>query len=350
MSYERPAVTILMAVYNGEKHLREAVESILGQTFSDFEFVIVDDGSTDGTADILETFADSRIRLLRNERNVGLSASLNRGLDEARAKVVARQDADDISEPARIERQVGFMDAHPDFALIGSAYRTIDVDGRSVADRSLPCDPLALRWHLLFYCPFVHGSVMFRRSAVDEVNRYDTNLAYSMDRDLWSRLALRRPVGNLPDVLFRYRVSDASLTATYGGVRTESARVTTRNRRRFLPDAEEVRPEELDMKVASPNLLEVPSSERLAPARRYARELLRLQSAFAAFYDLSWRDRASHRAEVCSLVGMQLLRAAGTFSDRPTHRLAHWLLCEARALRMLGRGRGAFRQSSPPLR
>jgi hypothetical protein len=188
---------------------------------------------------------------------------------------------------------------------------------------------------------------MFRRSAVDEVNRYDTSLAYSMDRDLWSRLALRRPVGNLPDVLFRYRVSEVSLTATYGGVGAESARVTTRNRRRFLPDAEEVRPDELDVKVASPNLLEVPSWERLEPARHYAQELLRLQSAFAAFYGLSWRDRATHRAEVCSVVGLQLLRAARTFADRPTLRLAHRLLWEARVLRFLGRGSGHLRQNSP---
>jgi glycosyltransferase involved in cell wall biosynthesis len=337
MSYERPAVTVLMAVYNGQAHLREAVKSILGQTFPDLEFVIVDDGSTDGTADILDTFADKRIRRLRNERNVGLSESLNRGLDEARAGLVARQDADDISEPVRIERLVAFMDTHPNYALIGSAYRTIDAEGRSVADRSLPCDPLTLRWHLLFYCPFVHGSVMFRRSAVDELNRYDTSLAYSMDRDLWSRLALRRPIGNLPDVLFRYRVSDVSLTATYGGVRAESATVTTRNRRRLLPDGEEVRSEELDMKVASPNLLEVPSREWLEPARRYSRELLRLQSAFAAFYRLPWRDRTTHRAEVCSLVGSQLLRAAGTYSDRSTQRLAQWFLCEGWALRMVGR-------------
>jgi glycosyltransferase involved in cell wall biosynthesis len=347
---DKPTVTVLMAVHNGARHLRDSVESILTQTYSDFEFLIVDDGSTDGTADILDSFADSRIRLLQNENNLGLSASLNRGLRESRGGLVARQDADDVSEPSRIERQVAFMNAHPSIAVVGTAYRKINGEGRFIANRALPPDPLTLRWHLLFYCPFVHGSVIFRRRAADDLNGYDTNLVYSMDHDLWSRLALRRPVANLPDVLFQYRVWDGSLTATSSSIRTELATVTTQNRRRVLPNAEEVTSDELDVKVASPSLLEVPSRECLEMARHYARELLRLQSAFAVFYDLSWRDRASHRAEVCSLVGMQLLRASGTFSDRPTHRLARWLLCEARALRMLGRGRGAFRQSSPPLR
>ncbi len=130
------------------------------------------------------------------------------------------------------------------------------------------------------------------------------------------------------------------MTATYGGIHDELARMTTRNRRRFLPDAEEVTPEELDVKVASPMLLDVPSSNRLEAARRYARELLRLQSAFASFYGLAWHDRATHRAEVCYRIAVPLLRGARTFADRPTNRLARRLLWEGRALGGLVRARG----------
>lgn len=324
-----------MAVHNGGRHLREAVDSVLRQTHANFEFVIVDDGSLDDSRAIIRGCDDPRIRLLVNERNLGLSASLNRGLAEARTSLVARQDADDISELDRVERQVAFMEAQPDVALLGSGYRKVDEHGAVMGERVLPTDATTLRWRLLFYCPFVHGAVMFRRAAVENVGLYDTGLRYSMDRDLWSRLALRSVVANLPDLLFRYRLSPESMTATYGGVREESATVTTRTRQRFLAGMEPVTAADLDVKVASPAMLDIPSADRLSHARNYARELLHLQSRFSSFYRLSLHDRLAHRAEVHYRLGLQLLRAGRTFSDPPSRRLARRLLWQGAALERL---------------
>ncbi len=129
-----PRVSVLMSVYNGERFLRDSVESILGQTFTDFEFLILDDGSTDSTCEILEEYAnkDARIVLVRNDRNLGLTRSLNKGLRLVRGEYLARQDADDISLPKRLEMQVKFLDAHPEVGVVGSALEIIDENGNTI--------------------------------------------------------------------------------------------------------------------------------------------------------------------------------------------------------------------------
>jgi glycosyltransferase involved in cell wall biosynthesis len=161
-----PKVTMLMSVYNGARFLREAIESILGQTFRDFEFLIVDDGSTDDSREMILSYCDPRVRLVINDRNVGLPRSLNRGLDLAQGEYVARQDADDISESARLAKQVAFLDSYHDVALLGTWYRKIDEGGRIIGDRQLPCDHVRIRWCQLFFCPFVHTAIMLRKSPV----------------------------------------------------------------------------------------------------------------------------------------------------------------------------------------
>src|SRR4051794_29608800 len=120
-----PKVTVLLAVYNGERYLREAIDSILGQTFQDFEFLIINDGSTDSTREIILSYHDPRIRLVDNEDNIGQTRSLNRGLALAAGQFVARQDADDISEPERLASQVAFLEIHPEVVLLGTWYRKI---------------------------------------------------------------------------------------------------------------------------------------------------------------------------------------------------------------------------------
>ncbi len=117
---EKPRVTVLMSVYNGEKYLREAIDSILNQTFKDFEFLIIDDGSTDSSADIIRSYTDFRIRLIQNEKNIGLTRSLNKGLKLAKGEYIARMDVDDISLPIRFEKQVSFLDKYEDVKLVGS--------------------------------------------------------------------------------------------------------------------------------------------------------------------------------------------------------------------------------------
>ena len=213
----KPIVTVLMSVYNGERYLREAIESILVQTWQDFELVCINDGSTDQSREIVLSFNDPRIRLVDNEQNLGLAKSLNKGLMLARGNLIARQDADDISEPDRLLKQVAFLEQCSEIVLVGSWYSEIDAKGNRRANIKLPCDYTDIRWGLLLGCPFVHSSVMFRKSAVPEkVGFYRGDLVYSEDYELWSRVARCLPVANLDEYLVRLRIHATSKTATYG--------------------------------------------------------------------------------------------------------------------------------------
>lgn len=192
-----PAVTVLMAVYNGMPHLREAIDSVLGQTFTDFEFLIVDDASTDGSGECVASYRDPRIRLLRNERNLGQTGSLNRGLETARGGYVARLDADDVCLASRLERQVNVLRARRDVAVLGTWMYDIDVGGARTALVSRQWEDAGtyLAWLLLEICPLWHPTVMFRRDAVVEVGGYNESFRIAQDYDLWIRLALRRRWG-----------------------------------------------------------------------------------------------------------------------------------------------------------
>jgi glycosyltransferase involved in cell wall biosynthesis len=187
-----PRVTVLVAVKDGLPWLRGAVESVLAQTYVDFELLLVDDASTDGSAEAATAFGDPRIRVLRNERNLGQVPSLNRGLAEARGEYVARLDADDVSLPDRLEQQVRVLDADPSVALVGTWLDVVDADGRlwgklrgSVRDRAeLVAAILVDRY------PWGHPSLMFRRDVVVGLGGYDASLAPAEDKDLYRRLAL----------------------------------------------------------------------------------------------------------------------------------------------------------------
>jgi glycosyltransferase involved in cell wall biosynthesis len=206
-----------MTVFNGEAYLREAIDSILAQSFTDFELIIVDDGSIDRTGDIICSYTDPRISLLINPMNIGVSRSLNRGLSKARGEFIARQDADDISEPERFERQVAFLDAHPKVALLGTWYT--EIGGECPRQRILPCDYTAIRWALLFFCPFVQSTVMWRRTPISShVGGYNESLSYSEDFELWTRVARSFPVANLGENLVRLRLHSESMTMTFGDI------------------------------------------------------------------------------------------------------------------------------------
>jgi glycosyltransferase involved in cell wall biosynthesis len=224
-----PRVTVLMAVYNGERYLRQAVRSVLDQTLTDFEFVIIDDGSTDATPAVLGSFTDRRIAVHRNERNLGLARSLNLGLRITEAPLVARLDADDVAEPDRLEVQHRFLLEHPEVALVGSRYRQLDASGALGGVETLPDDWLDVRWALLFYCPFVHSAVMFRTAVIPGlVGLYDETLSYSTDFELWWRVARRYPAFNLRECLVQFRAHSSSMTATYGDRTKEGYRMRGR--------------------------------------------------------------------------------------------------------------------------
>ena len=206
MSGPAPEVSVIMSVRNGARFLREAVDSVLGQTFDDFEFIIIDDGSTDETPRILADYEDARLHLIKNEISQGLAASLNRGLEASRGELIARQDADDTSGRERFERQVEFLKAHPEIALLGCAAQRIDERGRALGLMGRPTRHEEIRRFAEEVSnPFVHGSVMFHRKCIDEVGLYDTRFQLSQDYDLWLRMLKKFRAANLSEPLYRFR-------------------------------------------------------------------------------------------------------------------------------------------------
>jgi glycosyltransferase involved in cell wall biosynthesis len=214
-----PLVTVLMAVHNGIRYIDEAIGSILRQTFSDFEFLIVDDGSTDGTYEHIRACDDARIRLVRNDANLGLTRSLNRGLALARGTLVARQDADDVSHTDRLAAQVACLEQEQSVAILGTQARMIDASGRPVRAAPWPksTSDRAIRWQLIFDSPFVHASVMFRKDVVwSALGGYDETFTTSQDFELWSRVAAAgHAMKNLPGVHMSFRVHHASISSRY---------------------------------------------------------------------------------------------------------------------------------------
>jgi glycosyltransferase involved in cell wall biosynthesis len=208
-------ISVVMSVFNGGEFLVPAIQSILGQTFRDFEFIIVDDGSTDGSGDVVASFQDSRIVLVRQE-NRGLAASLNRGLEIATGELIARQDADDISLPERFTHQVAFLDKNREIAVLGTAALLVDPQGRPFS-RFAPFErhERLVKELLLGVCPLVHGSVMARREAIVSAGGYLPVFGHAQDVELWLRMSARYRLANMRDVLYWLRKHDRSVTQQF---------------------------------------------------------------------------------------------------------------------------------------
>lgn len=219
-----PRVSIVMPVFNASKYLRAAIESMLAQKFDDFEFLLLDDASTDDSFDIARSYAssDSRVQCLRNEENRGVSQTLNRGWDMARGDLIARMDADDISEPERLEKQVRFLDEHHEVVACGAWAMDIDTHGHHIAPRIVPHGQ-RLKYFYWRPSPLIHPAAMFRNWP--DV-RYDGALPAAQDFDLWLRLGARARLDNLPEYLLRYRVHEASISATRSDLQLESVYVS----------------------------------------------------------------------------------------------------------------------------
>jgi glycosyltransferase involved in cell wall biosynthesis len=207
------SVSVVLPVRDGERFVREAVESVLAQTYADLELIVVDDGSTDGTAAALAGFRDERLRVLRQEPS-GLVAALRRGVAEARAPLVARMDADDVSEPARLERQVELLERRPRVGMAATWTAVIDEEGRELRREVLPPAHEDLARRLLLRNPFQHGSVVVRRDALEAAGGYRDDYGANEDYDLWRRLARSWELACVPEVLYRYRVHAGAVTQT----------------------------------------------------------------------------------------------------------------------------------------
>jgi glycosyltransferase involved in cell wall biosynthesis len=200
-------ITVLMPVYNASRFLRESIESMLSQTFRNFEFLIIDDGSTDESVSIVREYQDSRIRLLLNEKNIGISETLNRGIEAASSRLIARMDADDISFPDRLEKQYEYMIAHPDCALLSCWAQVITEDKQFVKVEKHRSE--YYYFNLTFECWMYHPTIMFRKDSVQQIGMY--TMPYSEDYDLFWRMSTQFKIHNLEEELLYYRLSPSSL-------------------------------------------------------------------------------------------------------------------------------------------
>ncbi len=208
-----PDISVILPVFNGEKYIRESVESILCQTFKEFEFIIIDDGSTDKSVEIIKSFNDSRIKLLRNNENKGIIFSLNKGIDEAAGKYIARMDADDIAHPERLKIQFDFMERSPETGICGTFVKRFG----SILRRGLMKLPVSnddIKVNSLFFCSFVHPSVMFRKELMTKNDlKYSEDFKGVEDYNLWvEMMSLGVKTANIPIPLLNYRISDLGIS------------------------------------------------------------------------------------------------------------------------------------------
>ena len=219
---ESPLVSILMPVYNTAPYLKEAMDSMLSQTFKDFELIVLNDCSPDNADEILDTYNDTRIVRYKGERNMGLSNVLNAGMDMARGKYIARMDSDDISLPNRLEIQVKYLEEHPDIDLCSCRMKMFGAkDDTWVRDS----DPEKVKVTALFFSPILHASSIWKKESFDKYGlRFRQEMVPAEDYDMWCRaLSKGLKLVNLPNVLYRYRIHPSQATT-----QTEKSRLKCR--------------------------------------------------------------------------------------------------------------------------
>lgn len=213
-------VSILMPVYNAEQYVAEAIDSILSQSYRDWELIIINDGSTDSSESIITQYEDSRIYYIKNPVNLRLIKTLNKGIDYCHGEYIARMDADDVALPDRLKEQVEFLDSHADYLMCGTNAIVIDNDGNKTGKiKNLP-DNDFLQINMLFSPPFIHPSVMIRREVLKE-NRYDEEYKHVEDYELWCRIANLGKIANLNKDLLLYRWHDSNVSVLNNEVQEE---------------------------------------------------------------------------------------------------------------------------------
>jgi glycosyltransferase involved in cell wall biosynthesis len=241
-----PEVTVLMPVYNGEKFIREAIESVLAQNYNDFEFLIINDGSTDNTLELIQSFKDERIRLIHNDRNIGLIKTLNRGIDLAMGKYIVRMDSDDICLPTRLRKQVSFMESNPEVGISGSWFQIYNT--KKIIKH--PIDHESIKVALFQYCALGHPTVIMRKDLLLKFDlNYNEEYLHAEDYDLWSRCIHLFPLANLPEVLLYYRNHEEQVSNKFKSIKERTVsmiHLRQINSIGIKPSAEEL---EIHMKI-----------------------------------------------------------------------------------------------------
>ena len=304
-----PLVSVVLAARDAEATVGEAVGSVLRQTVDDLELVVVDDGSVDGTGDVLAAVEDQRLRVLRNETPLGLAGALNAGLDVARGTYVARMDADDVALPRWLERVVGRIRSLPSAAVVGAGTIDLHADGALGRVHRMPVGARAIRWAALFSSPFFHPTVVVDRAVLERHElRYDTSFAESEDYDLWARLLDVADGDNVPAALVLYRRHDAQASTRRAELQLECRRrVALRQIEQIVPDLTGQRAE---LAWRAGGGLALPAGT----ARQAADALRELVEAFEARYGGREARRAAAwalaRSPSAAAEGLALARAA----------------------------------------
>ncbi len=210
-----PKVSIIIATFNREAFIAEAIESVLKQSFVDWEMIIIDDASTDKTRSVVDKYTESdlRIKYYKNPSNLGISKSRNKGLSLARGKYIATLDSDDVwLDDAKLKKQVDFLDINKDYALIGGGIMYIDKDSRPLRKMLYPIYDSIIRNIMLQYNPFPHSTVLMRKVVIDQVGQYDESMKTCEDYDLWMRIGMKHKFTNIPMILSGYRVHGGNIS------------------------------------------------------------------------------------------------------------------------------------------
>lgn len=227
-----PKITVLMPVYNGEKYLKPAIESIMSQTYGDFEFIIINDGSTDETANIVLKYNDSRIKFINDSENIGYTPRLNHGIAAAKGEYIARMDADDISLPDRLKRQAAFLDKNQNIGICGTWYKTF---GCEESEIKWPLIHDEIKINFLFHNVIGHPTVMFRKNLFEKYNlEYKNDYMPAEDYELWSRAAEYFEFANIPEILLLYRTHETNISQTKIDIRKNNVTRIRKNQLKKL--------------------------------------------------------------------------------------------------------------------
>ena len=207
-------ISVVMPVYNNEMYLQDSIESILNQTYGDFEFIIVDDSTSIQTKELLTHYAiqDRRISILTNQTNAGMYNARNKGIRAAKGKYIANMDEDDISLSNRFERQVQYLDHHPEIAVLGGQIIFVNSNGNEFQRSNYPLSPGLVRWGLIFGCQLANGLVMMHRELFSNESFYYGNSLIAEDFALWTRIGTHHKMANLPDYLYLYRIHGSNIS------------------------------------------------------------------------------------------------------------------------------------------
>ena len=242
-----PKVSVIMPAYNVEKYIEEAIESILGQSFKDYEFVILNDGSTDNTAEIIQKYAnkDNRIKFINNKKNKGFIDSLNECLDVAQGEYIAKMDSDDISLPMRLEKQVMYLDTHPDVGLVGVGFKTFGETDTEVIHPEV----VGLADFLRNCCTTIF---MLRKEIIDKNNiRFSPDCLYVEDYDFYVRFIRFSAIHNLQEILYLYRWHGNNISITQSKVQLENANKIRKNILNFLSNSQDIQ-KKIDLVINPP--------------------------------------------------------------------------------------------------